>query len=62
MTSLRFPVRRVLRGLGHVGLEVAPEPEVGAESLVADVADEGLHGAHPPLMKSCLSFRVSAQS
>lgn len=33
-----------------MGLEVAPEPEVGAESLVADVADEGLHGAQQLLV------------
>lgn len=47
---VRLFVRRVLGSLRHVGLEVTPEPKVGAKSFVADVADERLHGAQQLLV------------
>lgn len=33
-----------------MGLEVTPEPEIGAKSLVADVTDEGFHGTQELLV------------
>lgn len=47
---VRLLVRRVLGSLRHVGLEVTPESKVSAKSFVANVADEGLHGAQQLLV------------
>lgn len=50
-------MRRVLCSLRHVGLEVTPEPEIGAEGFVAHVTDEWFHGTQELLVPLQLLVR-----